>query len=991
MSREHRFNAGERLGPYLIRRELGHGGMGSVWLAHDPALQRDVAIKVLRLGHGSNEPILSRILREARAAARLNHPNAVTVYHVLEQDGEVCIVMELIEGGSLADQIARTGPLAWSVATRAVRDAAAALSAAHAAGLVHRDIKPSNLMRTNQGAIKLVDFGIATPWVSDEELTGSPGIAGTPAYMAPERCRGAPADPRSDLYSLACTYFTLLTGREPYVSCEPSAMMYRHCHEPFPDVLEFLPDLPPVVCRIIRRGTQKEPRHRYGSADEMLADLTAALDQSEPGQLHAEAMPPVSAVHGRCSSSNLPVQLTRFIGREAETAEATALLERMRLLTLSGEGGTGKTRLGLHVAGTVMRRMGLDVSLVDLGTLKEPGMVVQKIATLVGQRGQPGQVTLDRLVEQLRSRQMLLVLDNCEHLIESCSQTAEALLAGCPGLRILITSREPLHIAGEIVLRVGPLSVPPLADTADLRRVSRYDAVILFVDRAGMAIPNFALSAANARVVAHICRSLDGLPLAIELAAARVGTMPIDQIAARLDDRFRLLTRGSRTAVPRHQTLEALIDWSHQLLSEPLRMVFRRLSVLSGEFGMEAVEAVCGSEFDRRDVPELVTHLVDKSLVSYREEHGKARYRLLESVRHYAAQRLLESGEVATVRTHHLEHYLCRTRQAGVKVGDLAQPDWIFRLGEEYDNLRSALEWVELGPSGAEVAARLAGTLYRLWWRYGMWDRGRAWIDTLMSLVPTASPATRARVLYGAAVLSQGQDDYERAMQLLEQSLELLRNCNDRRSIAGCLHTMGLVAWRQGEYSRCRTLLEQSLEIRYGLNDRTLVASSLADLGNILHETGEWNSGRTMMEEALKGFRAVQLASGIANALLFLGRAALREGEQSQAHIMLQESLGLFRELKFRLGAAYCLNDLGILARLTATLTPHGRCTARVWRCGASSATAAASPIVLKHWPSLPARRGSPSVRCCCSPPASRCADRSARRSHQRNRRSATA
>src|SRR5918998_1234587 len=363
--------------------------------------------------------------------------------------------------------------------------------------------------------------------------------------------------------------------------------------------------------------------------------------------------------------NNLPLELSSFVGREKELVEIERLLEDSRLLTLTGSGGCGKTRLALAVAGEVVEDFEDGVWLVDLASLADPALVPQAVASPLGVREQPGRSLIETLSDYLGSKKVLLILDNCEHLIGACAELAEALLHSCPNLRVLATSREALGITGEVAWPVPSLSLPDLRRLPEVESLARYEAARLFLERTAAVNPTFALTEQNAVAVDQICYRLDGIPLAIELAAARAKVLSVEQIAERLDDSFGLLSAGGRTAMPRHRTLHATMDWSHELLPDEERALFRRLSVFAGGFLLGAAESVCaGEELERGEVLELLSHLVDKSLVVAREVSGEARYRLLETVRQYAREKLSESDEAELLRERHAGFYLALAEEA---------------------------------------------------------------------------------------------------------------------------------------------------------------------------------------------------------------------------------------------------------------------------------------------------------------------------------------
>ena len=393
--------------------------------------------------------------------------------------------------------------------------------------------------------------------------------------------------------------------------------------------------------------------------------------------------------------SNLPLQLSSFVGREKELAEVRRLLQDTRLLTLTGPGGCGKTRLAVVAANELLGRFEDGVWLVELAPLADPSLVPQAVASTLGVRERPGSSLAVALSDYLRTRKLLLILDNCEHLIDACAELAEAWLHSSPGLRVLATSREALGITGEVAWPVPSLSLPDLRRLPDLESLPRYESARLFVERTAAVRPDFTLTEQNASAVAQVCYRLDGIPLAIELAAARTKVLSVEEIAARLGDSFRLLAAGSRTAMPRQRTLHATMDWSHKLLGQKERVLFRRLSVFAGGFTLEAAESICaGEELQRDEVLELLSQLVDKSLVVAQERDGAARYRLLETVRQYGRERLEEAGEAALVREQHAGHYLAVAEEAEPELKGERQLAWLERLEQEHDNLRVAMAWL---------------------------------------------------------------------------------------------------------------------------------------------------------------------------------------------------------------------------------------------------------------------------------------------------------
>jgi non-specific serine/threonine protein kinase len=512
------------------------------------------------------------------------------------------------------------------------------------------------------------------------------------------------------------------------------------------------------------------------------------------------------------------------------------------------------------------------------------------------------------------------MLDNCEHLIAACAQVAETLLQACPNLRILATSRETLGIAGESAFGVPSLSVP------DPRRVPSvevdlesdlipYEGVRLFIDRAVAVQPNFEMTNANAPAVAQICYRLDGIPLAIELAAARVKALSVEQIAARLDDRFRLLTGGSRTALPRHQTLQALIDWSHDLLSEVERVLLHRLSVFAGGWTLEAAETVCaGDSIPADDVMDLLTRLVDKSLVLVEERNGEARYRMLDMIRQYAREKLLESGEAARVRARHLGFFLKLAEEAESELRGAKQRMWLNRLEAEHDNLRAALGWTQ-GGGETELGLWLAGALFWFWLLRGNANEGRTWLEGMLSLAGESERGqARAKALRAAGSLAVGQGDLVAGRSRLDESLATFRELGDQQGAADALHGLGRAAYFQGDYAAARSLLEESLSMSQAAGYEWGSAQALNGLGMVILVQGDYAQARPHFEDSVAKFRELGDKWSLSYSLTALGEEALRRGDYATARSVLEEGLAVFQELGSKSGIAMSLSELGWLA-----------------------------------------------------------------------------
>jgi predicted ATPase/class 3 adenylate cyclase len=616
--------------------------------------------------------------------------------------------------------------------------------------------------------------------------------------------------------------------------------------------------------------------------------------------------------------NNLPIQVTSFVGREKEIAEVKQLLTTTRLLTLTGSGGTGKTRLSLQVAAEVFdspaassgqapsagsgRAFKDGVWFVELAPLSDPSLVPIIIASVLGVREEQGRPLMATLLEWLRPKELLLILDNCEHLIDACARFADAAIHASRGTRILASSREALGIAGELAYHVPSLPTPNPSEAVNIAQFEQYAAVRLFIERAAFALPTFAVTNANAPAVAQICYRLDGIPLAIELAAARVKALSAEQIAARLDDRFRLLTGGSRTALPRQQTLRGAIDWSHSLLPEAERSLLRRLSAFAGGWTLEAAEEVCAddSRADGRpplpavEVLDLLTHLVEKSLVVAEEESGEARYHLLETMRQYAREKLLESDETNAIRDRHLAHFLKLAEEAEPQLTAAAQATWFARLERDYANLRAALEW-SLQESDASHGMRLASALATFWFVRGPTREGVDWLVRAVSRREAAEPSlVRAKALSATARLLSWMGEQVRSNPYLEQSLVLSRALAYRPGEARALVQLGMNARLQGDLKTAKSLLEQSLAIREGLAGDVIV-STYVGLGLLAEVEDDYDAARTYLEQAMSVAQAADSSHNVALSFGHLGALAILQRDYDGAEAAFAQGLNAGR------------------------------------------------------------------------------------------------
>ena len=615
-----------------------------------------------------------------------------------------------------------------------------------------------------------------------------------------------------------------------------------------------------------------------------------------------DGFPPLRSLDNPAFPNNLPQQATSFIGRAKQVAEIKALLGRTRLLTLTGPGGTGKTRLSLQAAADLLDGQSDGVWFVELAALSDPELVSSAVADVLGVKEQAGQPLQRTLTDTLKSRHLLLVLDNCEHLVSPCAFLASALLRSCPHVHILASSREPLNVSGEHIYRVPTLALPDPKKTQTVEALSEFESVRLFSERARAVQPSFALSRGNAPAVAEVCCRLDGIPLALELAAARVRSLSVEEINTRLGSRFRLLTGGARNTLPRQQTLRALIDWSYDLLTEPEKKLLCRLSVFAGGWTLASAEAVCeGEEVEEWEVLDLLTALEDKSLTVTEQRGEQMRSRLLESVRQYAADRLGEGGGAAAARDCHCIHFLSRAEEADRGARGPEQAKWLDWFEAEHDNLRAALDWCCEQEDGAEPGLRLAKAMYRFWRVRGYLTEGRERLAAAAGHSGARQhPLERASALRVASGLEQVQGNLPAARALAEEALALFESTEDARGGAGVLLTLGNVALMQDDLAGARDYYERGLPMYRRLGEQDGIAKALGNLGLIMQLQGDLAGARLICEESLAVLRASGDTENSARALGNLAEIAYAQGEDAEARGWLEEALALFQQIGAR-------------------------------------------------------------------------------------------
>lgn len=878
----------ERIGPYHVLREAGRGGMGLVYQARDVRLERDVALKFLDTASDTDPDAKARFVVEAKAAAALDHPNIATIYGVDEtDDGQLYIAMAYYEGQTLKEMMSG-GPVEEDHALRIVAQVASGLEAAHGKGIVHRDIKPANVLMTTGGIAKILDFGIAQMGV---ERTAPRNVMGTMAYMSPEQIRAAAVDQRSDLWSLGVLFYEMLSGRKPFEGSSAAAMMYSILNEA-PSPLPRTGPLHAHLQLILDRALSKDVHRRFQHAADFLADLEAARKGA--------------AAIGR-AADNLPEQPTSFVGRSRELDALGELLASTRIATLTGPGGTGKTRLALELASRCRGEFPDGVWFVPLASLTDTALVPSAIARAIGVRETGETPLLESIRDFVRDRQLLLVIDNFEHLIEAAPLVAE-LLSSSRRLKILVTSRAPLHVSGEHEYPVPPLGLPG-AD-AKVDDPSSSEAVALFVERARAIHGGFTLGEENRAAVTEICMRLDGLPLAIELAAARVKILPPRALLARLTNRLELLTGGARDAPARHHTLRQAIGWSYDLLGKDEKALLRRLAVFFGGFSLDAGEEVGRSgRAPGVDVIADLSSLVDKSLLRQEEQpDGQPRFFMLETIREFASECLVAAGEEAEARRAHAKFFLTFVEAAAPHLRGPDQAVWFERLEREHDNIRRALAGSSSASDGS-TGARIAVSMLRFWLVHGHLTEGRKVLEGL--LPGSAEPGTEleAALFSGAGTLAHNQGDFAVARAHFERSLAVQRESGDEIGIADVLNHLAWVAWRQGDYQASQSLSEEAQGISRRAGHTRGIATALNNLGWTSHYRGEYREAASSFRSCLELQRSLADERGVGFALTNLGNALHELGEEEAAS-RLSEAVATLRRLGEKQLYAFALSNL---------------------------------------------------------------------------------
>lgn len=886
-------------GRYRLQSRLGQGATGDVYLAWDTQLERLVALKFLRASANDDSAGLARFLAEARSAAKLDHRHVATVHDIGEDEHRrPFIAMSYYPGETLRDRIAN-GALPFADAVRIGAQIASALDAAHSAGIVHRDVKPANVLFDAGGAAKLADFGAAKVMIasvsSNDEIT-----VGTIAYMSPEQARGEPVDNGTDLWALGVVLYEMLAGVRPFAAADAQTLLRAIANDdpaaPLPGDVQATLEIRDLLASLLTSDPARRPRSAAAVA-RVLGDL-----------MHADEV--ASVASSSLSAGTLPGPVTSFVGREHEIELAQNLLRHTRLLTLTGPGGTGKTRLALQLASVLHDEYIDGIWFAPLAEISDPALVPSILAQTMGLRDLGGGNPCDRVIAALRERRALIVLDNFEHVIQAATFVS-ALLAECPRSSVLVTSRIPLGVQGEQEFPVPPLTTPSSTDCD----AASSEAVRLFVQRARAVRPDFTLNDDGLLAVAEICRRLDGLPLALELAAARAKLLSPRAMLARLESRFELLQADSYDRPARHSTMRNVIDWSYVLLTDAERMLFNRLSVFAAGVSIEAAEAMDdathlphGETHSSFAVLDLLGSLCNKSLLRQEEQSdGEPRFVMLETVREFALDRLRAAdGEIAARRAHGA-YYLSLAERAAMQLRGPAQAEWLDRLEREYANCRLAIDTAladgrSRSRDGLVTAARLAIALHRLWLTRGPLLEGVEYLRRVVAAADDALQDTghdaldirlRAGLLSSAGQLANMRSVFPEAHDLFSRSLMLHREAGDDAGVATALNNLAWSAWIIGDMSAGEQMATTAMAMHEKSGDALGATLSLNTLGWIAMERGQYSRAETCFSNAAASHEQRGDRRAAAFTLGWSGVLAGRRGEFSRAIELHQRAMDM--------------------------------------------------------------------------------------------------
>ena len=919
---------GQRLGNYHLLRLLGRGGFAEVYLGEHIYLNSQAALKILLMSLRDDD--IDQFTTEARTLAGLNHPHIIRVLDYSVENGMPFLVMEYAANGTLRQRYPLGERLPTEIIVLNIRQIASALQYAHDQRLVHRDVKPENFLLGANDEVLLSDFGLAilsSPVIngdtqSTRTIDSTPPLVGTMSYIAPEQLRGQ-AQPASDQYSLGIVVYEWLSGKRPFEGSQFEVAIQHISAQPRP-LREQVLGISPAIEEVVLRSLAKAPQERFSSVQ----DFASALERAYQYTL----LPPSTFAPFQVGEAlrhelkpepmwKVPTAFTPLIGRDQEVAEICALLKHpdVRLVTLLGTGGIGKTRLVYQVAREMQPYFADGICCVLLGSVNKADLVIPYIAQVLGIQEQGGQPILERIKVWLRNKHFLLLLDNFEQVVE-IAPMIEELLAACPRLKVGVTSREALHLDAEHIYQVPPLDLPGNLNALQAdESLARYAAIALFIQRAQAIAPSFHLGADNARSVAEICMRLDGLPLAIELAAARMNILSPEALLAKLSEPFKsieTLTSRSRTLSSRQQTLRNALQWSYDLLNAEEQRLFRRLSVFLGGWTLEAIDAIQSALHEKYSIStlDLLSSLLDKSLlVRSKQEGTELRLLMLLTVREYALDLLRESGEIELIRRAHASYFLALAEDADHHLRGPEQIDWLAKLEVDQENIRVALAWyMEQGE--ADLALRLSGAMGWFWYLHGYWSEGRRWLASILGLAQAEeATAERAHALFMAGTLAFYQDDYILARPLLEESSQIYKKLDLQREYSNVLGALGQLIYLQGDFATAWTMLKESEALCRSLGSDWELASVLRRLGYVMLGQNDLAEAATYAQEGLAHARGLGDKYLLAMLLLTLGDIAASQNNLERAVELDQEGLNLARELGHKSLISIAVQNLGYL------------------------------------------------------------------------------
>jgi len=871
---------------YRLEKELGAGGAATVYLAEDLKHGRKVAVKVLRpelaaaVGH-------ERFLREITTTANLRHPHILPLFDSGQEAGFIFYVMPFVEGESLRDRLTREGQLPIDDVVGIVDEVADALAYAHRSGVVHRDIKPENILLENGHAV-VADFGIAHAVTSagDERLTAAGMAVGTPYYMSPEQANGEDVDARSDLYALGCVTYEMLAGSPPFTGRSAVAVLARHAMDPVPSIETVRPEAAARFRHPLERALSKSPADRYATVQEWREAVTrpSAVLAVEAGGTPAIHEPP-------------PEPSTPLLGREDDLDEALARLgSGTRVLTVTGYGGTGKTRFAVELYRRLEGSYPDGAAFVSLASATAPEDVLSTVATTLEIAEAHGRSPLDAVCTVVGERRMLLVLDNLEQVVDAAGDIA-ALVARCPGLQVIATSRAPLKIGAESEFALPPLTLPGREDTT-VETLLECPSVALFVQRAQKVQPTFALSDANAAAVSDICRQLDGLPLALELAAARVRILEPAALLQRLDHALDLLTSGDRDLPLRQRTLRATISWSYSLLDAEEQQLLRRLSIFHEGWTLNSMEQVCYAGDQRHRALDELESLVEKGLV--RVVGGGERYALLETIRAFAAEQLHAGGEVEEMRSAHAAHFVSFAADVAAGIKGERQLEAMERARLENANTMAASQWLTARARAGDRAAvedglLLCGNLCWPWHIHGQHLTGASLADVFLPLALDGPPSV-GRCLTGmtAAMMRGSTGDWEGALRDANQAHEDALALGDDALAAEAAVHQGYVHLSEGRMEEAGPALDEAVARGAASGAEFIQALAMSIKGMLVFLGGDFDAGLELVEAARRIQVRIGDYEGRGLSLSFLAQMAFSQSDHARAVETFREALASF-------------------------------------------------------------------------------------------------